>query len=39
MFCEMQTRCVLCKAGTQLSHVNEILDFKDGVTQEILNFN
>jgi len=35
----MQTHCVLCKAGTELLHINEILDFKDGVMQEILNFN
>lgn len=35
----MQTQCVLCEAGTELLHVNEVLDFKDGVAQEILNIN
>jgi hypothetical protein len=35
----MQTQCVLCKEETELLHINEILDFKDDVTQEILNFN
>ena len=35
----MQTQCIFCKADAALLHMNEILDFKDRVMQEVLSFN
>jgi hypothetical protein len=34
----MQMQCIFCKAEAALLHMNEILDFKNRVMQEVLSF-